>query len=152
MKTGLRRKSEGDLTRSTSYIKGLLQRNHTPQGIVQYRKVCCIALQPKMFGKGLATRSNSSLRFSMNPSNLLATLSLIFTKTVSNSRLRLKIELLIKKCVSVALSGWAVQRSVPYKSYYMSLSTVGSTLIFPTLRLTLYIKSILHPFFKTMTF
>ena len=41
--------------------------------------------------------SNSSLGFSMTPSNLLATLSLILTKTVSNSRLRLKTELLIKQ-------------------------------------------------------
>ena len=37
----------------------------------------------------------------MTPSNSLATLSLILTKTVSNSRLRLKTELLIKKkCVT----------------------------------------------------
>ena len=45
--------------------------------------------------EGTAILSNSSLEFSMTPSNLLATLSLILTKTVSNYRLRLKTELLI---------------------------------------------------------
>ena len=60
----------------------------------------CVYMCEGVGVRGTAMPSNSSLGYSITPSNLLATLSLILTKTVSNSRLRLKTELLIKKMCS----------------------------------------------------
>ena len=61
------------------------------------RACVCVYMCEGVGVRGTAMSSNSSLGYSITPSNLLATLSLILTKTVSNSRLILKTELLTKK-------------------------------------------------------
>ena len=64
-------------------------------------RVCarvCVCVCVSVRGEGSkAILINSSLEFSMTLSNLLAPLSLILSKTVSNSRLRMETNLLIKK-------------------------------------------------------